>query len=167
MRIIIIVAIGQDGAIGIGGRLPWQGQQRADMKRFVKLTTGFPIIVGRKTYESFQKRPLPDRVNIVITRNAKYPGDGCVPVPSLAAALARAEQEYKEKVFVIGGNEIYRQTLPCADELNLTLIHGHFDADTFFPSIDRTVWREIDRISHEADERNVHPYSFVTLEKTL
>ena len=169
MRKIILVAVDQNYGIGIHGRLPWQGLQRADMKRFIDLTTkpiGFPLIMGRKTYDSFPNRPLPGRMNIVITR--RQPENlipGCTVVNSIETAIEAAEQEGKNKAFIIGGAEIYRQMLPMADELNLTMIYHEFEANTFFPlkRLPRgfSSWEQVDVENHPADDKNRYPYSFM------
>lgn len=164
MRIIILVAIGSNYAIGKDGKLPWHGKQREDMKHFVDLTLGFPIIMGRKTYESIPKRPLPHRTNIVITRQDPYLDPNCIAVPSLADAIDAARKEDSDKAFVIGGGEIYKQALPLAHEIQLTLFHHEYEADIRFPAIDTLLtWREVERTDHEADHKNEHKYSFIRL----
>lgn len=166
MKVVIVVAIGSNYAIGKNGRMPWT-RQRSDMKHFVNLTMGFPIIMGRKTYESIPGRPLPNRTNIVITRQDPYPDPNCVRARSLGEALAMAEQEGAEKAFVIGGGEIYREALPFADEIELTLFHHEFDADTKFPAIDWLVWQDMESVreDHPPDEKNEYPYSFIRLQR--
>jgi len=164
MKLVIVVAIGTNYAIGKNGRMPWTNQ-RADMKHFVNLTMGFPIIMGRKTYESFPKRPLPNRTNIVITRQDPYPDPSCVRVGSLTEAIAVAKSEGKGKAFIIGGGEIYREALPLVDEIELTLFHNEFEADTKFPAIDWMTWYDLESVreDHPADEKNEYPYSFIRL----
>lgn len=165
MKIIILAAIGSNYAIGKNGALPWQGEQRGDMARFVQVTKGFPIIVGRRTYESFTKKPLPNRTNIVITRCTNNLQPGCIMTNSLEGAVATAKQEGKEKVFIVGGAEIYRQAISLADELDVTLIYHEFQADTFFPVIDPMVWRETRRSEFPSDEKNKHSYAFIGFER--
>lgn len=163
MKIVILVAVDQKLAIGYRGRLPWQGHQKQDMRRFVNLTTkpvGYPLIMGRKTYESFPKRPLPGRTNIVLTRNPRFKADGCVIASSIQEALAIAKLEKKDKTFVIGGTEVYVQALPLANEICLTRIHHQFEADAYFPEIDPREWRETEDEHHYADETNWYPYTF-------
>lgn len=167
MKKIILVAVDQNLAIGRGNRLPWQGQQREDMRRFKQVTMGFPIIMGRKTYESFPKRPLLGRMNIVVTRQASYQESGCVAVNSLEEAFRAANTKEKECVFVIGGAEIYQQALPTVDELYVTIIHHRFEADTFFPAIDNHLWRQTRKEDFESDETNHHPYSFIQFERRI
>lgn len=128
-NLAIIVAVGRDGAIGRGNDLVWRIS--ADMKRFKSLTMGHPVIMGRKTWESLPKA-LPGRLNIVITRNADYKADGAVVVSSLEEALSMVKSD--ETPFVIGGAQIYAETLPCANRLYLTLIDADCsDADVWFP----------------------------------
>ena len=169
MRKIILVAVDRALAIGNQNRLPWQGHQKADMRRFVELTMGFPLIVGRKTYESFPNRPLPGRTNIVVTRQSQFETQkpGLCIASSCDEALLFAEQEGKEKVFVIGGSEIYRQMLPFVDELNVTMIDHEFEADTFFRPIDSHIWRQTDRVDHPSDKDNLYPYSFLKFERSI
>lgn len=158
MRITIIASLDEAGGIGKDNRL----LQRipADLKRFKALTMGHPIIMGRKTFESIG-RPLPGRENIVITRNADIKAAGCTVVHSLDEAVKAAAATGTDEVFVIGGAEIYRQALPLTDRLELTLIEGTYQADTFFPEYeaDFAVTAEETR----ADENP--PYTFVTLER--
>ena len=162
---VIVVAIGTNYAIGLNGRMPWT-LQRADMKHFVDLTMGFPIIMGRKTYESFPRRPLPNRTNIVITHQAKHLFPECVVVDSLERGINVARSSGKDKAFIIGGAQVYTEALPIADEIELTLIHHEFPCDTRFPSIDTFLtWRETHRTDYEPDEKNQYKYSFIRLER--
>lgn len=160
MKISIIVAMAENRVIGRDNQLPWH--LPADLKHFKATTLGKPILMGRKTWESIG-RPLPERTNIVITRDENYTASGCVVVHSLDAALRAAE--HHAEVMIIGGAELYRQVLPQADTLYLTLVHGEFEGDTRFPQWETDAWREVERIDHEADDRNPHAYSFITLER--
>ena len=160
MKLSLIVAMDANHVIGHDNRLPWH--LPADLKHFKATTLGKPILMGRKTWESIG-RPLPGRTNIVITRNADYAADGCVVVHSLGEAL-RAAGGARE-VMVIGGAELYRQVLPQADTIYLTLVHGEFEGHTRFPDWQLDEWREIERIDHEPDDKNPHAYSFITLER--
>jgi len=136
-RIIIIAAVANDGAIGRSGDMAFHIS--ADLKRFKSLTMGFPVIMGRKTFESFPSGPLPGRRNIVITRNPSYTAAGIETVPDLNRALEIAAGA--EKVFIIGGGQIYRQALHLADELDITEIDSRVDnADTFFPDYHTDGW---------------------------
>jgi len=160
MKISIIVAMEANGVIGQDNELPWH--LPADLKHFKQTTMGKPILMGRKTWESIG-RPLPGRTNIVITRDSTYSAAGCVVVNSIEAALTAAGEQ--DEVMVIGGAELYRQVLPSADTIYLTRIHEHFEGDTRFPEIRDTEWHQLERIDHEADEKNPHDYSFIRLER--
>lgn len=144
--------------IGRDNRLPWH--LPADLRHFKQLTIGKPVLMGRKTWESIG-RPLPGRTNIVVTRARDYRAPGCVVVHSLDEAFSAAGQS--GEVMVIGGAEFYRQVLPRADCIYLTLVHGEFEGDTFFPELDDAHWQEVERTDCEADEKNPWPYSFIRL----
>ena len=159
--ISLIVAVADSGAIGINNTLPWRLPN--DLQRFKAVTMGKPIVMGRKTFESIGK-PLPGRQNIVITRSALHI-DGCTVVNSLDAALQCANNS--DEVMFIGGAEIYRQVLPHAQRVYLTQVHATIDGDAGFPQLNVNEWRETSRERHAADERHVHPYSFITLERAL
>ena len=142
----IIAAISKNGVIGSENDIPWH--YPADMKHFRNTTRGYPVIAGRKTYESFQIRPLPGRLNIVLSRNSDYAAEGGTEVyTSLNAAYKRAEQEAKDKVFILGGAEIYRLAIDQIDEMVLTHIPEEVDGDAFFPLWDQAQWNEVDRRS--------------------
>ena len=142
----IIAAISRNGVIGSENDIPWH--YPADMKHFRNTTRGYPVIAGRKTYESFQIRPLPGRLNIVLSRSADYAAEGGAEVyTSLNAAYKRAEQEAKDKVFILGGAEIYRLAIDKIDEMVLTHIPEEMDGDAFFPPWDQAQWNEVDRRS--------------------
>jgi dihydrofolate reductase len=160
MKISIIVAMAANGVIGNDNELPWH--LPADLKHFKQTTMGKPILMGRKTWESIG-RPLPGRTNIVITRDSAYSAAGCIVVNSIEAAIAAAGEQ--DEVMVIGGAELYRQVLPCADTIYLTRIHASFDGDTRFPEISDTEWQQLERVDHEADEKNLQDYSFIRLER--
>lgn len=156
-QISIIVAIAKNHAIGKDNLLLWHIP--ADLKRFKKITTGRQVIMGRLTYLSLPVRPLPNRTNIVITDNPEEKFDGCVMVNSIEAALALCNEN--EESFIIGGGSVYRQFLPHANKLYLTLVDKDFEADTFFPEIDHSQWQLIEREDHGPDERNDFPYYFL------
>ena len=162
-ELTVIVAAGDDNAIGKDNDLIWHLSD--DLKRFKKLTSGHCIIMGRKTFESFPK-PLPNRTHIVITRQNKYQvPDGVIVVNSLEDALDAAKAD--SQPFIIGGGEIYRQGLPLAHKLELTRVHATFDgADTFFPELNLTQWKEVSNTYHEKDEKHAYPFSFITYLKT-
>ena len=160
MRISIIAALAENRVIGVNNALPWRLPN--DLKHFRRLTTGHAIILGRKNYESIGK-PLPERTNIIITRNRDFRADGCLIAHSLDEALALAKND--PEIFVIGGAEIYRAALARTNRLYLTRVHATIAGDTYFPEFDETEWREISRERHERDERHAYAYSFVVLER--
>lgn len=157
----LIVAIAENDVIGRGNRLPWH--LPADLRRFKALTFGKPVLMGRKTYESIG-RALPGRTNLVLTRSAEFAPRDCVVVGTLADARRAAGTE--PVLMVIGGAQIYRQCLPWATRIHLTLVHALVhDGDTFFTDWRSSLWRESSRERHEADDQNSCAYSFVTLER--
>ncbi len=159
-RISLIAALAENRVIGRNNTLPWR--LPADLKHFRALTTGHPVILGRKNYESIG-RPLPERTNIVVTRDRGYRAPGCVVVDSLDAAFAAAGDA--DEVFIIGGAELYAQTLGRADRLYLTLVHATVPGDTLFPEYDPGAWVEVTRERHEPDASHAYPYSFVTYDR--
>ncbi len=161
MMISLIWAMADDRVIGVKNRLPWK--LPADMQWFRKQTMGKPIVMGRKTFESFGGKPLPGRKNIVITGDTRYQVEGAQVAHSIDEALAVADAD---EVMIIGGESFYRQMLPRADRLYMTLIHDRFEGDAWFPEFDLGEWREVVREDHAADEKNPHPYSFVILERS-
>lgn len=144
--------------IGNNNSLIWK--LPADMKRFKEITTGKTVIMGRKTYESIG-RPLPNRRNIIITRNDSYSVNGCEVVNSLEKAI---ELSNGSDVMIIGGGEIYTQSLPIVDKMYITIIHEDFEGDTHFPEIGDE-WVKISREDHQPDEKNQYKYSFIDYEK--
>ena len=149
----IIVATSKNRVIGDSNSLIWH--LPSDLKRFKELTTGNTIVMGRKTYESIG-RPLPNRRNIIITRDTKYEVDSCETVNSLEQALMICNNN----CFIIGGGEIYKQSMDIADEIYLTLVHEDFDGDTTFPEIG-SEWKMVTSQDFEPDEKNKHKYSFI------
>lgn len=159
-RVSLIAAVADNGVIGADNALPWHLPD--DLRYFKELTTGHAIVMGRRNYESIG-RPLPKRHNIVVTRNPDYRAPGCTIVRSVDEALRAAGSD--AEVFVIGGGEIYRQTLARADRLYLTLVHAEPNGDAYFPEFDQAAWRETSRREHPADDRHAHPFTFVTFER--
>lgn len=160
--ISLIAAIGKNNELGKSNTLLWH--LPADMKHFKEITTLHPVIMGRKTFESIGK-PLPNRRNIVITRNVNYKKEGVELVYSLNEALDLFPDQ-NEEIFIIGGAELYRQTMPVADKLYITHVDAEDkDADAFFPEIIPIVWNEVSHIEHEIDEKNIFPYTFSIYEK--
>lgn len=150
-----------DRVIGIENRLPWR--LPADMKWFRKHTLGKPIIMGRKTFESFGSKPLPDRLNIVITRDPQYQASGAVVVHNIEEAIAAAGDV--AEVMIIGGASFYSQMLPRAHRLYLTFVHTRVQGDAWFPAYDPNQWQEIERHDQPADEKNPFPHSFCIYER--
>lgn len=163
MKISLIAAIADDRVIGIDNRLPWT--LPADMQWFRKHTLGKPVIMGRKTFESFGGRPLPQRTNIVVTSDRDYVAEGAVVVHSIDEALQAAGNV--EEVMIIGGASFYEQMLPRADRFYLTLVHGRFDGDAWFPEYESYGWWEKSRVEHDADENNPYAMSFLVLERSI
>jgi dihydrofolate reductase len=171
MIISLIAAVSENNIIGGGNTLLWNLPE--DMKHFRDKTRGHTVIMGRKTFESIGK-PLPDRKNIVITRDKNYLSHGVDIVESLDEALrvASLEQgrEFEEnqdevEIFIIGGGEIYRQAIGRANKLYITEVHQDFKGDTLFPVIDKSIWEETSREDRKVDENNSIPYSFVEYKK--
>ncbi len=139
------------------------------MKHFRETTKGKPLVMGRKTWESFPKRPLPGRPNLVVTRNANYDAPGGEVFTTIDDALARAKvlaaESGAEEIMVIGGAEIYAQTLGRADRIYLTEVHAEIDGDARFPALDDTVWRETSREHHAAGPEDTADYSIVVLDR--
>jgi dihydrofolate reductase len=156
-----IVAIDENGAIGRqGGLLCYLP---ADMRHFKEVTMGHSIVMGRKTFESFPRRPLPGRQNIVITRNTGWQYLGVTVAHSLEDAVAAAQTD---TVFIIGGAQVYEQALPVVDVLHLTRIHARWaSADAFFPTLDMDEWQEVSREHHTSDHRNAYEFDFITLKR--
>ncbi|MGH9353103.1 MAG: dihydrofolate reductase [Terriglobia bacterium] len=158
----LIVAVGEHNEIGKSGKMPWH--LPADLKHFKTITLGKPIIMGRKTFEAIGK-PLPERRNIVITRDRGYHATGFEVAHAFTDALVMAAGV--PEIMVIGGGELYREALPRAQRIYLTRMHASFDADTFFPTLDPADWRETTREDNAADVRNSFAYSFLTLERCI
>jgi len=158
MIVSIIVAVANNNAIGGNNQLLWHIS--ADLKRFKAITSGHAIVMGRKTYESIGK-PLPNRQNIVISRNRELTLPGADVVESVVAAKAVATGE---ELFIIGGGEIYRQTMALANRIYLTRVWADYMADTFFPEIDMRIWKEVSREDFPA-EGDTPAYSFILLER--
>ena len=158
----MIAAAAENDALGNDNKLVWHLPD--DFRRFKNLTTGHPMIMGRKTFESFPK-PLPNREHIIISRNEEYQVSHpqCRVTHSLEDALNLVEDE--EKSFIIGGGEIYRLALPYADEIELTRVHGDFEADSFFPRIDASQWKLIREEFHPADEKHRYAFTYRTFKR--
>jgi dihydrofolate reductase len=160
-KISIIVAIAKNFAIGKDNQLLWHIP--ADLKRFKKITGGHQVIMGKLTYESLPLRPLPNRINIVISDNLMDSFEGCKTVHSIEEAMALCNEQ--EESFIIGGGSVYKQFLPLCNKLYLTMVHKDFEADTFFPNLDLSLWHLVEREDHGPDDSNDFSYSFLTFEK--
>lgn len=153
----IIVAMSENRVIGNNNELIWK--LSSDLKRFKELTTNNPVVMGRKTYESIG-RPLPNRRNIIISRQPDYLVDDCEIVSSLEEALLLTNSD----CFIIGGGEIYKQSLEIVDKIYLTLVHKEFEGDTKFPELNKE-WIEVSRANFDSDEKNEYNYSFIEYDR--
>ena len=160
MRLSIVVAMDDNRLIGSKNQLPWH--LPADLAYFKKLTTGKSILMGRKTYDSIG-RPLPNRRNIVITRNSNISIPGCEVVSSIDHALELTKED--PEVMVIGGASLCEQLLPKINRLYITKIDGEFEGDVFFPKYDDFDWREVSCEAHSKDNSNAYSYKFIVLDR--
>ena len=159
-RITIIAAAASNHALGKDNKLIWHLSK--DLQHFKTLTNGHAVIMGRKTFESMP-RALPNRTNIVITRQSDYQAENITVTSSLSEALTIAKDD--PRPFIIGGGEIYKEAMSIADEIELTRVHADFEADTFFPEINSHQWKEVWREEHAADEKHVHTFTFLRYQK--
>lgn len=149
MKLSLIAAVAANGVIGADGDVPWQYPE--DLRHFKRTTTGHPVVMGRRTFESIRRElegPLPDRQNIVLTTTPERLPDSVTAVTSTTAAVAKAGDSGASTAYVIGGATVYEQFLPRADELLLTELTAAFDGDTVFPPVDWTRWTEVERTTH-------------------
>jgi dihydrofolate reductase len=160
MRISLIAAMAANRAIGLDNGLPWHLPE--DLRRFKRLTMGHVMIMGRRTFDSIGKRPLPGRPTIVITRQEGYAAPGVTVAHSVDEALALAQGD---EVFVAGGEEIFRLTIGRADRLYLTRIHAELPGDTWFPEFDEREWRLVEREDREPAGEVPFAYSFLTYDR--
>ena len=161
MTVSLIVAMERNGVIGRDGDLPWH--LSADLKRFKQLTMGHHIIMGRKTFESIG-RLLPGRTTVIVTRQLDFAVEGAIVTHSLQDAVAAVGND--EEAFIIGGAEIYQQSLPLVDRIYLTEVEADVAGDARFPEFDRAAWAVVERTAHAADERNDYPHTFARLERS-
>jgi dihydrofolate reductase len=164
VRISLIAAASENNVIGNRGRIPWTLPD--DLRHFRKVTEGHPVIMGRKTYESIG-HPLPNRRNIVITRQKGFAAGACDVVSSLDEALLVADKDGEDDIFVIGGGEIYREALPRAERIYLTRVHAEVPGDAHFPEFHPDHWMEVSAQRHEADTEHAYPYTFLVYERRL
>ena len=155
--ITVIAAVAGNNALGKENQLLWHLPD--DFKRFKAITSGHYIIMGRKTFESFPK-PLPNRTHVIISRQPNYQPEGCIVVNSLEKAIEACPKT--EEVFIIGGGEIYRQSIEVANKLDLTKVHASFEGDTYFPEINLTQWKLVFEEFHPKDERHDYDFTFQT-----
>lgn len=161
--VTLVVAMGLNREIGIDNQLPWHLPK--DLKHFKEITSGHPIIMGRKTFESLGK-PLPNRTNIVISRRTDWFQEGILIVGSIKEAIKFAKK-IDEEIFIIGGGNIYAQTIELADKLEVTHVKTSLEADTFFPEIKSEIWKKTDEICHEEDEKHNFSFCFQTFERRV
>jgi dihydrofolate reductase len=168
-RTVLVVAVAENGVIGQGGRLPWR--LKSELRHFRDVTWGKPVVVGRKTYESFARRPLPGRTNIVLSRDPTLTIAGVLVTTKLADALDAARGDALrrgvEEIIVVGGADIYAQTIADADRLVVTRVKLRPEGDTTFPPIDPNVWREVERTDHAAGPEDEAAYSIHVYERSL
>lgn len=165
MKISLIAAVAENKVIGKNNDLPWNLPD--DMKYFMQTTKQHHVIMGRKNYESIPEkfRPLPNRTNIVITRQKNFQAPGCEIVHSLEDALSIARKNNEVEVFIIGGAEIFKQGMKVTQQMYLTEIHASVDGDIYFPEINKSEWKEISRVPHAKDERHRYAFDFVVYER--
>jgi dihydrofolate reductase len=163
MEVVLIVAVADNGVIGARGSIPWR--LKTDQQRFKMLTTGKPVVMGRKTFVSL-RRPLPGRTNIVVTRDRSFRAAGAVVTTSFADARAVATGDALRRsateIAVIGGAEIYAQWMPYADRLEITEVHARPEGDTYFAAIDAADWEEVARVQNPAGPDDSAEFSYVT-----
>ena len=162
MIISLVVAASQNNAIGKDNQLLWHLPN--DLKFFKNITWGFPVIMGRKTYEAVNK-PLPGRTNIVVTTNTSWNAETVIAVSNLKEAIQKAAETNSKQIFIIGGGEIYKQSMDIADSIYITRVHAELKGDTFFPVIDESKWQLTSNQDFEADEKHAYSYSFQIWEK--
>ena len=166
MQIVIVAIVAENGVIGQGGVMPWR--VKSDMAHFKALTTGKPVLMGRKTWASLHVRPLPGRTNIVVTRDESFTAPGALVSTSLDTALEAARGDAMRRgtdVMVIGGADIYAQAIPYADRLEITQVRLAPGGDTRFPEVDPAVWREAAREAHPAGAGDDAAFDFVSYVK--
>jgi dihydrofolate reductase len=165
MTISLIAALTQNRVIGKDNDLPWHLPD--DMKYFMQTTKNHHVVMGRKNYDSIPEkfRPLPNRTNIVVTRQNNFIAPHCTVANSLEQAITLAKTNNEQELFIIGGAEIYKLALPFANRLYLTEIQTELDGDTYFPHVENKKWKEVSRRHHSVDERHLYAFDFVVYEK--
>lgn len=165
MIVSAIAALSKNRVIGKNNDLPWRLPD--DMKFFMETTKGHHVIMGRKNYDSLHDKfkPLPNRTNIVITRQKDFKAPGCIVLNAVEPGLEIAQKNSEEECFIIGGAEIYKLAMPHTTRLYLTEIDAHIEGDTYFPDFKKEDWKEISRKHHPADERHKYAFDFVIYDK--
>lgn len=163
MIISLLVAASENNVIGVNNDLPWKLPD--DMKFFKNMTWAMPIVMGRKTFESMGGKALPGRTNIIITRQKDFKRDKVTVVTSWNDAVFVAQETDAKELFVIGGGEIFKETIDKADRIYITRVHTKLDGDVFFPEIDRSKWHLKSEREHAADEKHQYSFTFQTWEK--
>jgi dihydrofolate reductase len=167
MKVSLIVAKAENEAIGKDNDLIWH--LRDDMRYFSNITKGHHVIMGRMNYDSIPDKycPLPDRTNIIVTRNPNFEAEDCVVVNSIKDGLEVAKKNGDVEAFIIGGGQIYKTSLDenLLDKLYITYVHHEFEADVFFPKYDKSIWKKTSEIFHPKDEKHAYSFSYVTYEK--
>lgn len=165
MKITLVAAVAENGVIGRDNDLPWRLPD--DMKFFMETTKGHYVILGRKNYESLPPKyqPLPDRVNIVVTRQRDYKAPGSFVVHDIDSAFSMARDNGEQEVMVIGGSAIYELALPVADRLYITEVKARVEGDVKFPKFSRDEWQEVSRVHHPSDARHAYSFDFVLYER--
>jgi dihydrofolate reductase len=158
--ITLIAAVAENNALGKDNQLIWHLPN--DFKRFKEITSGHYIVMGRKTFESFPK-PLPNRTHVIITRQKDYKAEGCIIVDSIEKAIEKCPKN--EELFIIGGAQIYQQSMDFADKIELTRVHASFEADAYFPEINLNQWKLIFEEKHFKDEKHNFDFTFLTFVK--
>jgi dihydrofolate reductase len=161
MRVIIIAALSENSVIGRGNALPWH--LPADLKRFKRLTSGHTVIMGRRTFESIDLKPLPHRPTIVLSRDNALSTHGVAVVRTIEDALALARQA--PEVFILGGGKVFEAALPYTDRMELTRVHATLPGDAFFPRLNLREWELVAQVDHPADEHHAYAFSFLTYDR--
>jgi dihydrofolate reductase len=168
LLIVLVVAVAENGVIGRNGTLPWR--LKSDMVYFRKVTMGKPIVMGRKTWDSLPRKPLPGRTNIVVTRDASFTAAGALVVTSVDGALVAARGDAlrrgTDEIAVIGGNEVFAATLPLADRVELTRVKLRPEGDVYFPELDSASWREVSSQDYKAGPEDDADFTILTYRRT-
>lgn len=164
MIVSLVVAASDNNAIGRQNKLLWHLPN--DLKFLKNITWGMPVVMGRKTFESVDSKPLPGRINIIVTRQKGFEAPGVVVVNSLKDAQFFASENDYNELMILGGAQIYEEAMPKANRIYITRVHAFFeDADAFFPDIDEKKWKRVSQQTFEADEKHAYPYSFEVWER--